>query len=144
MDHETLRKRLYELYDGELDGAARKELEAHLTLCSECRERIDRWAETSRLIFQTPKPQPSEFFVRTVMSRIQELESQNPAPGWGISLGWLIPAISALGLLFLATQPAPIPVSMDLLLSGSQDIGSAIIVGRAPTTDEALEFVMGG
>ena len=39
-DHDVLQRQLFALYDGELTGSARQEMEDHLAGCPACRERL--------------------------------------------------------------------------------------------------------
>ena len=117
MDHKSMKEQIFALYDGELSAAARKEVEAHIALCGECRELYEGWAKTAKAFFKkAPEPASSEFFVRQVMNRVHELEAPKPARDWGLSLRWLVPA-AGLALMFLAVMPiTPQVVPMDAML----------------------------
>ena len=142
MDHQTIKEQLFALYDGELDAAARKEIESHLGGCTECREIYERWTKTAKAFFKAPTVHPSEFFVRQVMGRIQGSEVPRRVPTWNITLRWLVPVIGVAAMFFVVMRPAPNLFSMDALLLGSQDMGASLLYEKAPTVDETLEFVM--
>jgi len=144
MDHSILKDQLFALYDGELDPASRRDVEAHLAGCRECRESYDRWVMTTKAIFQVPKPATSEFFVRTVMNRIHELESPRPVRRWDLSLRWLVPAIGMAFALFLAIMPTSQTMSMDnFLFQEMSGHLSWVYSNRSPNNDETLQFIMG-
>ena len=149
MNHETLKEQLFSLYDGELDAAARKEVEAHLAGCQECREFSAQWAATAKVLFKRPKPESTEFFVRQVMERVHALETPKPSMGWQLSLRWL--AVPALGLaaLFLLTLTPSLqsPSTETLLMGGGADSASQWIFSfskESPKADEVLGYVMEG
>ncbi len=144
MNHDTLKERIFALYDGELDANARKEAEVHLAACVECREIYAGWSKTSAALFRAPKAEPSEFFVRQVMARVHELKKPQRPAGWKVSLRWLVPAVGMAALFLMVMRPAPVYLSMDMMLTDSPDIHSFAFYGDAPTQDETLEFVMGG
>ncbi len=156
MGHKTIKEKLFALYDGELDPAARKEVEAHLSGCPECRELHGRWAKTAKVLFSSPAAKNSpqdesaglladEFFVKSVMSRIRERQAPKPAISRDIYLRWLVPAIGLALMLLAVLPPAPQVVSMDTWLF--QDAGSRsswLFSNNALSADETLQFVMEG
>ncbi len=145
MDHKTMKEKLFTLVDGEWDSAARKEVEAHLSGCPECRQFTEQWARTAGVFFKVPKPEPSEFFVRQVMARIDALTTPKPVVALrsNLHLRWLIP-VAGLAFLFLVIlRPAPPAVSMDTLLLQDASNGSSwVFSNNAPTADETLQLVM--
>ena len=145
MDHNAIKEQLFAWYDGELDPDARQTVEAHLAVCQECREVSQRWTKTAQVFFKAQKPAvASEFFVRTVMNRIHELESPRPARNWRISLPWLVPAVGFAFLFFLAVFPSPQTISIDtLFFQETSGHLSWALSNNAPNTDETLQFVMG-
>ena len=147
MDHKTLKERLFALYDGELEAAEREKMRSHLDGCLECRELYERWTKTAKVFFKAPKSGTSEFFVQRVMDRIHTLEApKHRAPGWNVSLQWLVPAVGGLALLFLAVVlPAPQTVSIDAMLF-QEASGRPLLAfsDDALSTDETLQFVMEG
>jgi anti-sigma factor RsiW len=145
MDHGALKKILLEFYDNELEPARHREVEAHLLDCSECREEFARWKKTSKAFFPKPAVRESEYFVQRVMTRIKEATEVRRPVFWNIPLRWLVPAMSLAAMLFLAILPEPgLPLSMEALLVHPQDFRASVLSGQTPTTDETLDFVMGG
>ncbi len=57
MSHDTLKEKLFALYDGELTGEVRHEVEAHVANCSECRTAYAQWQQTASTFFRAPDVQ---------------------------------------------------------------------------------------
>lgn len=145
MDHQSMKEQLLALYDGELGPAERQDVETHMAGCLECRERYGRWARTAKLLFQAPKVDSSEFFVRRVMDRIHALEAPKPGIRWRLSPGWLIPAFALALMLIAVVPPAYQVMPMEAFLF--QEIASNsswAFLNSAPTEDDTLQFVMEG
>lgn len=140
-----MKDKLFALYDGELDQASRWEVEAHMEGCQECRELHQRWTQTSKILFKASKPASSEFFVRSVMNRIHELETPKPAFRWNITIPWLIPAAGLLLMILTIMPVAPEAMTMDAFLM-QQTSGhlSWALSHTAPSADDTLQFVMEG
>ncbi len=146
-NHAAMKENLYALYDGELVGAARREVELHLKGCLECRAVYARWEAAAEILFREPRALGSEFFVQRVMDRIEAVERKaRPSLPWVVSLRWLVPAVGlAAALLFVIGRPHPAPVSIESLLL--EDAGrpvSWVLSNEAPTEDDLLGFAMEG
>ena len=128
MNHDAMKNMLFALYDGELAVADRREAEAHLAGCADCRQASVRWQRTARALFRAPDIHASDAFVRRVMGRIDALEEPRRAAPWIATLRWLAPAVSLAGLL-LVIGPMERAVSVETLLLGEE-------------TDDALGFIM--
>ena len=74
MNHENIKEKLLAFYDKELLEAERQELKEHVTSCQECAEILKRWEAASSALSKIKLPEESDFFVRRVMNRIDELE----------------------------------------------------------------------
>jgi anti-sigma factor RsiW len=149
MDHKAVKERLFALYDGELDASARQEAESHLAGCLECRELYQSWAKTARVLFPSPKIQPSEFFVHRVMDQIYALEAPRRRLSWGLSLPWIVPAVGIAAMILLAPVPPPMslaPLSTATMLTGDRmDTDSQwMLSNKQMRNDEVLGFVMEG
>ncbi len=120
MDHESLKNKVFELYDGELPSLEKAEVEQHLAACAECRGLLEGWRASASVLFARPRVAPSEAFVQRVMARIAE----RGAPG--VSLADLlerargaftVPRLALAGaaalaaLVFLATPDQKRPAS---------------------------------
>lgn len=143
MDHKAIKEKLFDLYDGELAPDERREAEAHLSACLECRELYEGWQKTAKALFKASKPQTSEFFIRQVMSKIHESEKPKEVGGWGVSLRWFVPSVGLAAILFAVMPLSETPLSMDMLLLNPQDAGSSLLYGKTLTMDDTLDFVIG-
>ena len=75
MDHEALKSKLYEFYDGELPPPEAQAFARHVLACGECRAEIDAWKEAAQAFLnEAPIPAPKGFSAR-VMARIMEKEA---------------------------------------------------------------------
>lgn len=72
MSHDTMREKVYALYDGELRLEERAAVQTHLDACPECRAALAAWKETAARVFRPLTVPASEDFVRGVMARIAE------------------------------------------------------------------------
>ena len=107
MKHEEIRDTLLSFYDPELPGPERLEITDHLKSCQDCRNRLKHWKSLQAGLSQTAMPEPSEAFVRGVMSGIARLGEAVPEPEpWFLPfLRWLVPAAGyafAVFLIFIA------------------------------------------
>jgi anti-sigma factor RsiW len=147
MDHEMIKDKIFELYDGELAGGKRQEALAHLNGCQECRELYQGWAKTAKVFFKAPAAQSSEYFVHRVMERVHELETPKPTVRWGLfprPLGWFVPAVGLAVALMAVMPPLPQEVPVDLLWQDTGSHSSWAFSSHSPTTDETLQLVMEG
>ena len=99
-----IRNDLVALLDGELAGAAKAALEAHLAACEACRRERDALARTGALLASYGAPEPAPGFEARVRARIAASESAERqrkilapiVPGWR---RFVVPAAVAAGLL---------------------------------------------
>ncbi len=54
MNHQMMRDQLFVWHDGELAGAARHDVEAHLAGCAECRRIVTEWQQEANAFFPAP------------------------------------------------------------------------------------------
>ncbi len=147
MDHEKLKDKLFALYDGELTGPGREEIERHLADCRECRQIYAQWQRTAKVLFRPSDIVPSEGFVRRVMARIEALEQPQAAPSWRANLRWFAPALGAAALLLFAMGSMQQTVSVEALLleDGRDNISTEVVLAcEPPTTDQIFDFIMEG
>ncbi|MEI8345206.1 MAG: zf-HC2 domain-containing protein [Candidatus Omnitrophota bacterium] len=145
MNHDTIQKKLMEYYDGELDPAGCRLIEEHLVGCPECRSLLKAWRDTASAVFKKSRIPDSEFFVQSVMARVRRPVPVRRASPWSIPVGWLTPAIGVAAMLLLMLMPVPnAPFSMETFLLSKQDISAAVLSGDNITSDQMMEFVIGG
>src|SRR5689334_21757642 len=94
MNHDLLREKLFVYFDAETAAEEKREVEAHVDLCADCREIFKRW-QTAAGVFQQAGNRPSEGFVYQVMERIADSEKRTsgvsvPKP---VFLKWLLPVL---------------------------------------------------
>jgi hypothetical protein len=82
MTHHRLRTRLGPYLEGELSGAARRRLEAHIEGCAACREELAALGRTVALLRGLPAESPPPGLAERIVARVQE------APRGGLG-GWL-------------------------------------------------------
>lgn len=139
-DHEESRKRLFELYDGELPLGERSKVETHLEGCASCREVYERWSRLAGALFSASEPPVPEAFVGRVMAGL-DAEAvvwwQWPAPAWGLGFAAALLAVS------LTRRAEPV-LPEDLLLAGGQEDAAVEWLLRAsgPGPDEWLGSVL--
>lgn len=75
MNHEQIKDKIDEYYDGELTSEDARFFKAHLNSCSECRHELTEWEKTSNLFLRSHAPvMDTEHFVTRVMARIPQEE----------------------------------------------------------------------
>lgn len=159
MDHEEIRERLFELYDGELRPEERALLEAHLKACPDCCRAHESWGRIAGALFAAPEPPISEAFVGKVMARLDAgAASAGLAAGPGLGRGplawlgsyrpWSAPAYglglaAALLAISLARRAEPV-LPEDLLLAGAREDAAVEWLLRAagPGPEEWLGSVL--
>ena len=128
MDHDWFRERLLDFQDAELSEDERRQVFRHAEGCPVCRERLEQWKQTRRILSEISGTVSSEVFVSRVMTEVQG----NPVPrrgtGWRRRFAvlrvpeWLYPEIGlaaaalALFMLSLLQQETPLAVSSETLL----------------------------
>lgn len=147
MDHEAVRDMVSAYYDGELPRSDRPAVEAHLGMCADCRLFYDHWTTLSGRLFDKKLPQPSEFFVRGVMARIDALDAKKPREKQVfriIPVEWFAPVFGLAAMLLLALVPASadLPSTEGLLLGGRSDTVSQWLATGAVPKSDMMNLVM--
>ena len=146
-DHDALQRQLFALYDGELTGSARQEMEDHLAGCPACRERYTQWQRTARALFRVPDVHASEAFVHRLMARLDAWQRPQRAVPRLAAIRWLAPAVALAGLLLLMIGWPPESVSVEtLLLADGQARGPIqfVLASEPPTTDQVFGIITEG
>lgn len=147
MNHKAILIALFAMYDEELVGAERQEVEAHLAACPECQRIYTQWRQTANALFRTPQVRTSDAFVHRLMERIDALaQPRRPRP-WIVGIRWLVPAMGLASLVFLVLGSTRRAVSLEtLLLADGRDKMPAqfVLASEPPTTDEVFGFLMEG
>src|SRR4051812_3663991 len=105
MDHQDIKDKLSEFYDGELGARDAQAVEVHLAACAECTAQIQRFKMLSEQIIARPKVQVGEFFVSQVMRRIDSLEAKK-APLRIVPIPWFAPLLGMAAMLLLTIVPS--------------------------------------
>lgn len=91
MDHEDARIAMMGYLDGELDGSRRRELEAHLDGCTECRRELDRFRSLKEVMdpmkFREPSDRMWDEYWSGVYNRLER------------GLGWVFVSIAGIVLI---------------------------------------------
>ncbi len=127
MDHDWFRERLLDLQDAELPEEERRQVLRHAENCPACREQLEHWKQTRRVLSEIAGPAPSEAFVGRVMTAVQGVPSPQReewrgrysvlrVPEWFYPEIGLAAAALALFMLSLFQQEAPLSVSSEVLL----------------------------
>jgi len=146
MSHDTPKEKLFAFYDGELTGEARREVEAHVANCSECRDAYAQWQQTANVFFRVPNVQTSDAFVHQVMGRLTASVRPHRAASW-MEMRWLIPAAGLAGILLLVLGSAQHSVSLEALLlaDGPENMPAQFVLASdTPSADDVLGLVMEG
>ena len=151
MNHETLKDKLFALYDGELTGEDRRQTELHLAECAECSRMYVQWQKTAKAFLRPPEVEVSDTFVQRVMERIEEEEPRRREVWmpWTERIRWMIPALGLASVLLLVLGvlgPTQESVSIEALLLGNGQENAQIrlvLASDSPQTD-ALGFIMEG
>lgn len=73
MNHEQIKEKIFEFYDGESSSEDKRFIQAHVMSCSECRDGLAEWEKTSAFFFKDQAAiEPSEYFVTRVMARLPD------------------------------------------------------------------------
>jgi hypothetical protein len=78
MDHDGLRSRLYEFYDGEVSPEEARAFSLHLASCSECRSEIEAWEAASKAFFKEAPARAPDGFSGRIMARIEKNAGVRP------------------------------------------------------------------
>lgn len=100
------------------------------------------WKKISETLFAKKQEPASEFFVQSVMKRIEAAEAHPRLVR--IPAQWFAPVMGIAAMLLLALLPARGLMSAEtFILNGDMDSASGwVFVSGAPETDEMLSFVM--
>ncbi len=144
MDHNQLKEKLFEYYDGEVSPIEHAEIHSHIESCSECRVSLQDWRRISTTFFKTNPKLQSDFFVGRVMARLEA--APQPFP-----FGFLSPLLKmsfagaslALALVALNSSSSPVTVDSLLLADGrSQTNTNWIFEENEVETGELLGYSM--
>ncbi|MFH1723996.1 MAG: zf-HC2 domain-containing protein [Elusimicrobiota bacterium] len=145
MDHAELKEKLHALRDGELPEAERREVEAHIVECSDCRLDHGRWEKVAAAFFRTPEPLTSEAFVARVMEGVEREETPEfevPAGPWDAAIRWMVPAFAAASVALILTawpgRETDISTETLLLADGAESTALAWAFQPEPPEPEAL------
>jgi hypothetical protein len=121
-----------------LEEGTDDEVREHLEVCALCRGRVSEAKEGLELARSvSAPPEPSPLYWETLRRQVDGRIAEEKAPGWwrgGIGLRWLLPAVAAAALLFVAlptrrsteTPEAVLP-PWDALPSSSEDAGLDVL-----------------
>ena len=105
MTHDTWRDQLSALLDGELDGAARARVTAHLADCADCRAYLAELTALHELLGGMEELEPPAALAERVMARVRAERMARRVPGRGWH-GWAAAAAcAAVALLALNGLP---------------------------------------
>ena len=143
MDHAWLQERLFEFHDGQLAPAPKALVEEHLSACADCRTELAAWRRTAQAFVQPLRVEPSEAFVRGVMTGIRTLDEETATvqPFW--PMRWAFPALtlSMAGFAAAFLYVAPAEGSADSWFSDEQEV-SVTLLAQAPSEENILTAVV--
>lgn len=84
MNHVEIRDRFFEFRNNELSEHEHLEMEIHLVNCSNCADYFEQSNKMATLIFSSPAPVNSEFFVTRVLARLESHSQRHWAWRWGV------------------------------------------------------------
>ncbi len=147
-----IREELAAYLDGEIEGAARRAVDDHLSGCAACSKERDALAAAWRLLEIAPPPAVPEGFDARVLARVR---SGGPAPRARI-LGMPIPAAAAAAAVVIAVggwvalkdrDAPPEPLLTDLAVLEALDVledeDATLVEGLVDYAEEDLEFLGG-
>jgi len=127
MNHELIKEDVFALYDGQLSSARTQEIQAHLQVCSACRDLLENWKKISDLFVPAFHFEQSELFVRQVMRRVRVLSQKEERMDWGHFSRWAFPtlAMSVIGFMaVLIYTSSSMNISTEGLLMKDQEQSS--------------------
>ena len=135
MDHEEIKEKLIEFYDGFAPSEIRSLIQYHVEGCEECRTQLDRWKQISKAYLQPLQVGYSEAFVQEVMRNVRRFAPLRESIRWPLFARWAIPALALSATSFAAvfaytTQRAAL--STDTLLT--EDANPGLSAGLALDT----------
>jgi hypothetical protein len=83
-------------YDGELPSPWKEKLEAHLAVCSPCRDRLEQFRLLSETLETSPVPQAAERVWQRLNSPAVPVWARSPERVWNRSITVPLPAAAAL------------------------------------------------
>jgi len=96
MNLEHVQEQLSAYLDGELEGAARARVEAHVSACAACREELEELRALDVDLRRLPEPEPGpqywSRFVQRVEARLPARPATGPAAPFERVAGWLFPS----------------------------------------------------
>ena len=142
MDHEWMKEKLFELYDGQLPPESRDVVQSHVDHCAECQILRDEWKQTKGEIIEPLRVANSELFVQNVMRQVRGIALREAKAGWAVFSRWAFPA---LGLAMTSFALAcvltlrPVSVSTDALLLGDEPPVSTAWLSYSMNEDPMLD-----
>ena len=123
MTHDTWRDQLSALLDGELDGAARARVTAHLADCADCRACLAELTALHELLGGMEELEPPAALAERVMARVRAERMARRVPGRGWH-GWAAAAACA-AVALLALNGLPRMGGAGAPTSAAQETASA-------------------
>ncbi len=137
MTHETLKELVYLSYDREVSPSDQKRVKDHLAVCPECRNGLAAWQKTAAAFFSPSKIDSPDFFVQSVLRRIEEAPQEPSAFRWRTLLSGVRTALTPRRLILAGTAALAISA---LLISMPHR-------ANQPSSEAAYEYasdLMGG
>lgn len=103
MNCKEARKKLWDYYEGKLDGPTRAEMEEHIQTCAGCKKALEAIAAAHALIDEERMKLPAPLFVQRTMDRVRMRKAQGPGAFWFDFHGWAGKAAAAAAILLGAT-----------------------------------------
>ena len=152
MDHNVASAALSEFHDGELPPQKRREVQAHLSVCDECRKTLETWRSTASRLFAPatpPTPTQTAAFAQRVLDLIEE-QRQSRSLAWARlwSPQWLVPALGvglAATVFFLAPGSRSLQDPAEALMQ-QDDAETGFLSwlsGPAPSRSDAFSVMAG-
>lgn len=80
MNHEELKSKLFDYYDGALIKEEEQEISLHLSECSQCQAEIEQWEKLKEALFKQEIPPLPAHFAENVMAKIHNMPAPNTYP----------------------------------------------------------------
>lgn len=116
MDHDSLKSKLYEFYDGELSKDETQVFSKHLASCQECQSEIALLTKAAQTFFKKPEIKISSAFSERVMSEILQRNERAQKTAGGEALSSFRKRISMLDLFYLPRWEVATALSLSLFI----------------------------
>ena len=140
MNCNEARQNLEPALDGALDDAALRHVQAHVTTCAQCREKLDRLEAVRALLHEAPSTAPSESLDARVMRSFHKHHANRSSRQ---------AAVTRLRDLFQGSLHVPVPIlamfliavvgSLLLAYRAGKQNAQHIVINRAPFSSERVE-----